>query len=73
LDENPPHELLSLVRNLNILLRHERQRYNKYRTTLSDLTHSLKTPLAVLQSTLRSLRTDKQITIESVEPIMRSK
>ncbi|EGY29059.1 PhoQ [Candidatus Regiella insecticola 5.15] len=70
LDENPPRELLSLVRNLNILLRHERQRYNKYRTTLSDLTHSLKTPLAVLQSTLRSLRTDKQTTIESVEPIM---
>lgn len=69
LDENPPSELRGLVRNLNILVRNERQRYTKYRTTLSDLTHSLKTPLAVLQTTLRSLRTGKQTTIEEVEPI----
>ena len=70
LDENPPSELRGLVRNLNILLRNERQRYTKYHTTLSDLTHSLKTPLAVLQSTLRSLRSGKQTTIEEAEPIM---
>lgn len=70
LDENPPSELRSLVRNLNILVRNERQRYTKYRTTLSDLTHSLKTPLAVLQTTLRSLRSGKQTTIEEAEPIM---
>ncbi|HGM7001585.1 TPA: two-component system sensor histidine kinase PhoQ [Serratia marcescens] len=70
LDENPPSELRGLVRNLNILVRNERQRYTKYRTTLSDLTHSLKTPLAVLQSTLRSLRSGKQTTIEEAEPIM---
>lgn len=35
------------------LVRSERERYDKYRTTLTDLTHSLKTPLAVMQSTLR--------------------
>ncbi|WON78490.1 two-component system sensor histidine kinase PhoQ [Serratia sp. UGAL515B_01] len=70
LDENPPCELRSLVRNLNILVRNERQRYTKYSTTLSDLTHSLKTPLAVLQTTLRSLRSGKQTTIEEAEPIM---
>lgn len=52
-------ELTSLVRNLNRLLKSERERYDKYRTTLTDLTHSLKTPLAVLQSTLRSLRSEK--------------
>lgn len=45
LDENPPKELKGLVYNLNILLRNERNRYSKYRTSLSDLTHSLKTPL----------------------------
>ncbi|XNM48793.1 hypothetical protein ACLK17_07040 [Escherichia coli] len=38
------------------MLKSERERYDKYRTTLTDLTHSLKTPLAALQSTLRSLR-----------------
>ena len=53
-----------------MLLRNERSRYSKYRTSLSDLTHSLKTPLAVLQSTLRSLRSGKQMTIEQAEPIM---
>lgn len=70
LDENLPYELRGLVRNLNNLLTNERKRYSKYRTTLSDLTHSLKTPLAVLQSTLRSLRTGKQMTIEQAEPVM---
>lgn len=70
LDENPLSELCRLVRNLNILVRNERQRYTKYHTTLSDVTHSLKTPLEVLQTTLRSLRSSKQTTIEEVEPIM---
>ena len=70
LDDNPPQELRSLVRNLNLLLTNERQRYTRYRTTLSDLTHSLKTPLAVLQSTLRSLRGGKELTIEQAEPVM---
>lgn len=62
-------ELTSLVQNLNRLLHIERERYDKYRTTLTDLTHSLKTPLAVLQSTLRSLRGNK-IRLEQAEPEM---
>ncbi|WP_127958272.1 two-component system sensor histidine kinase PhoQ [Serratia microhaemolytica] len=70
LNENLPNELRSLVRNLNILVGNERRRYTKYRTTLSDLTHSLKTPLAVLQTTLRSLRSGKHTSIEECEPIM---
>ncbi len=59
LNPETTRELTSLVRNLNQLLKSERERYNKYRTTLTDLTHSLKTPLAVLQSTLRSLRNER--------------
>ncbi|PIJ51961.1 sensor protein PhoQ [Erwinia sp. OLTSP20] len=70
LDPHPPRELRSLVRNLNLLLENERKRYTRYRTTLADLTHSLKTPLAVLQSTLRSLRGGKTLTIEQAEPVM---
>lgn len=70
LDENPPRELDILVRNLNILLHNKHQRYQKYRSTLSDLTHSLKTPLAVLQTTLRSLSTDRDTNIELAESIM---
>ena len=52
------------------MLQGERGRYDRYRTTLADLTHSLKTPLAVLQSTLRALRNSKQMTIEEAEPVM---
>lgn len=70
LSDSPPWELRSLVGNLNLLLKSERQRSTRYHTTLSDLTHSLKTPLAVLQSTLRSLRGAKQLQIEEAEPIM---
>ncbi|PHM63732.1 sensor protein PhoQ [Xenorhabdus ishibashii] len=69
-EKNPPTELKGLVRNLNNLLSSERKRYAKYHTTLSDLTHSLKTPLAVLQSTLRSLLPPQKLTIEQAEPIM---
>ena len=69
LNPDTTRELTSLVRNLNRLLKSERERYDKYRTTLTDLTHSLKTPLAVLQSTLRSLRNGK-MTVNDAEPIM---
>ncbi len=70
LDPAPPQELKGLVRNLNMLLDNERQRHTRYRTTLSDLTHSLKTPLAVLQTTLRSLRGGQNLSVEQAEPIM---
>ncbi|OKP05655.1 sensor protein PhoQ [Xenorhabdus eapokensis] len=69
-EKTPPTELKGLVRNLNNLLSNERKRYAKYHTTLSDLTHSLKTPLAVLQSTLRSLLPPQKLTIKQAEPIM---
>lgn len=69
LNPETTRELTSLVRNLNRLLKSERDRYDKYRTTLTDLTHSLKTPLAVLQSTLRSLRGAK-LSVDEAEPVM---
>lgn len=69
LNPDTTSELTSLVKNLNQLLKSERERYDKYRNTLTDLTHSLKTPLAVLQSTLRALRTRK-LDVEEAEPVM---
>ena len=69
LNPNTTRELTRLVSNLNRLVRSERERYDKYRTTLTDLTHSLKTPLAVMQSTLRSLRGEK-ISVDEAEPVM---
>lgn len=69
LNSETTRELTSLVRNLNRLLKSERERYDKYRTTLTDLTHSLKTPLAVMQSTLRSMRSSK-MSVDDAEPVM---
>jgi two-component system, OmpR family, sensor histidine kinase PhoQ len=49
LSEEHPRELLRLIRSLNRLLDGERQQRERYKHSLDDLAHSLKTPLAVLQ------------------------
>lgn len=52
LGRNYPWELRGLTDNLNALLDHQNEHLNRYRHTLGDLAHSLKTPLAVLQSSV---------------------
>ena len=52
LGEGYPRELSGVVTNLNALLVGERKRVTRYRDTLGNLAHSLKTPLAVMQTTL---------------------
>lgn len=52
LGDHYPRELAGVARGLNTLLRAERQRMERYRTTMDDLAHSLKTPLAVLRTEL---------------------
>lgn len=54
LSKGYPSELAGLTRNTNRLLRAERKRLARYRNTLGNLAHSLKTPLAVLRNTLDS-------------------
>ncbi|MBL4608040.1 MAG: GHKL domain-containing protein [Pseudomonadales bacterium] len=49
LSGNYPKELNHLVGNLNLLLANEREQRQRYRNTMADLAHSLKTPLAVLK------------------------
>ncbi len=44
-----PAELQRLTRNINSLIHHSRTNQERYRNSLGDLAHSLKTPLAVLQ------------------------
>jgi two-component system sensor histidine kinase PhoQ len=44
-----PRELSPLTSNINSLIRHARARQQRYRDSLGDLAHSLKTPLAILQ------------------------
>lgn len=49
LSDDHPRELLRLTKSLNRLLDSERRQRERYRNSLDDLAHSLKTPLSVLQ------------------------
>lgn len=51
LDGSYPKELQPLTHNLNALISHERARQQRYENALADLAHSLKTPIAVINST----------------------
>ncbi len=55
-----PLELRGVTRNLNLLIKNERRQRHRYRNTLADLAHSLKTPLAILRGASNSaLASDK--------------
>lgn len=47
-----PQELRALTANLNALMRTNESSVKRYRNALGDLAHSLKTPLAVVRTTL---------------------
>ncbi len=47
-----PTELTGVARNMNLLIDSERGRSERYRNTLGNLAHSLKTPLAAMRSLL---------------------
>ncbi|HDN68963.1 MAG TPA: HAMP domain-containing protein, partial [Gammaproteobacteria bacterium] len=50
LDGHYPKELTGLTSSLNSLIEHSKAVQVRYRNSLDDLAHSLKTPLAILQS-----------------------
>lgn len=65
LTSNYPQELADVASQLNALLNTEQNQRKRYRNALSDLAHSLKTPLAVIQS-----QTDlNQSSMEQVDAI----
>jgi two-component system sensor histidine kinase PhoQ len=51
-----PTELVGLAGSLNALIDTERRRLTRYRHTLDDLAHSLKTPLAAMRTLLAETR-----------------
>ena len=59
-----PRELTGVARGLNALLTSERKRIERYRDTLGNLAHSLKTPLAVIRNSLGSDSVPPQIGVE---------
>jgi two-component system sensor histidine kinase PhoQ len=52
LSDDFPTELTSVARNMNMLIGSERGRAERYRNTLDNLAHSLKTPLAAIRAIL---------------------
>ncbi len=58
LDSDYPRELRRLTDGLNALIGGREARLRRYRNTLSDLAHSLKTPLAVLRATQSDASTE---------------
>ena len=62
-----PIELQGLAGNLNTLISSERAHLERYRNTLADLAHSLKTPLAILRGlvTRSSLQSGSQTTLQT--------
>lgn len=61
LSNDYPSELQRLTRNTNRLLDAERKRLARYRNTLGNLAHSLKTPLAIVRNTLENHRLDNAV------------
>lgn len=54
IEQHYPQEIEQFTNNINQLLQQERNQKTRYRNALGDLAHSLKTPLAVIQSGLNS-------------------
>jgi two-component system sensor histidine kinase PhoQ len=67
LEGNYPQELRPLTSNLNHLLKVEQNQRDRYRNSLADLSHSLKTPISVIQGILykESINKEDQNYIQS--------
>jgi two-component system, OmpR family, sensor histidine kinase PhoQ len=71
-----PTELRGVARNMNLLIDSERARSDRYKTTLDNLAHSLKTPLAAMrallhQENLKSLADRFNEQIDRMDEIVR--
>jgi len=66
LPDHYPTELQPLAQNLNQLLTREQTQRERYRNTLGDLAHSLKTPLAVLRQAIHSDKVDRPLIEEQI-------
>jgi two-component system sensor histidine kinase PhoQ len=65
LGEHWPRELAAVTSNLNALLEGERTRIKRYRDTLGNLAHSLKTPLAVMRQSLGATEPNTRATLDA--------
>ncbi|MCD2451298.1 ATP-binding protein [Methylicorpusculum oleiharenae] len=59
-------ELEGLAGNLNALVSSERAHLERYRNTLADLAHSLKTPLAILRGCIETPELNKKTALDQI-------
>lgn len=69
LSSDYPKEILPVTENFNTILLHEKNQRERYKNTLSDLAHSLKTPLAVIQNHLDNKKEYSDTITEQVSRI----
>ena len=60
-----PNEVQHVTDNLNAVLEREQRQRDRYRNSLNDLAHSLKTPLAVLRSSLSTSNEELREQVDS--------
>lgn len=68
-----PSELSLLTTNINSLLRHERSQQVRYRQSLDNLAHALKTPLAALKNLSSQKSEDTKLLHDLNEQVTRAK
>ena len=61
-----PVELQAITEDLNLLLESQRRQKERYRASLSDLAHALKTPLAILKSSPMANDNDAQEQLDRI-------
>ena len=61
LSEEFPTELTGVARNMNLLIDNERARSDRYRHTLDNLAHSLKTPLAAMRALAEDIDAEREL------------
>lgn len=71
LDSQYPLELTGLTERINAFIDTEREQRTRYRNTLADLAHSLKTPLAVIRSRLESAGDEPQLRSDLLDQVRR--
>lgn len=69
LSDGYPAEIQALSGSINRLIDSERSRTRRYRESLANLAHSLKTPLAVIRSTLESGRAAPDVLDQHLQQI----
>lgn len=69
LSDDYPIEIQPVINNFNDILVQEKQQRERYRNTMSDLAHSLKTPLAVIQSQISETPQHDAIIADQVDRI----